>query len=89
LNDSQSESVVSIEPTNLNESTRQIQSSQQTLIDSDETKVHQIIISEPKVNITKAHLPHSSLFWPRKNQTLDSYLRECDSQTRTDVEKVG
>jgi len=33
-------------------------------------------------------LPHSSLFWPRKGQTLDNYIRGCDLQTRTDVEKV-
>ncbi|CAF0774810.1 unnamed protein product [Adineta ricciae] len=32
-------------------------------------------------------LPHSSLFWPRKGQTLDNYIRECDLKTRTDVEK--
>ncbi len=32
--------------------------------------------------------PHSSLFWPRKGQTLDNYIRECDLKTRTDVEKV-
>jgi len=35
-----------------------------------------------------ARLPHSSLFWPRKGQTLDNYIRECDLKTRTDVEKV-
>ena len=35
-----------------------------------------------------ARLPHSSLFWPRKGQTLDDYIRESDSKTRTDVEKV-
>ena len=34
-------------------------------------------------------LPHSSLFWPRKGQTLDNYIRECDLKTRTDVEKVN
>ncbi|CAF1321605.1 unnamed protein product [Adineta steineri] len=34
-----------------------------------------------------SRLPHSSLFWPRKGQTLDNYIRECDLKTRTDVEK--
>ena len=38
--------------------------------------------------VLAARLPHSSLFWPRKGQTLDDYIRESDSKTRTDVEKV-
>lgn len=33
-------------------------------------------------------LPYSTLLWPRKGQTLDNYIRECDLKTRTDVEKV-
>jgi hypothetical protein len=37
---------------------------------------------------TTTRLPHSSLFRPRKGQTLDNYIRECDLKTRTDVEKV-
>jgi hypothetical protein len=40
------------------------------------------------VVILAARLPHSSLFWPRKGQTLDNYIRECDLKTGTDVEKV-
>jgi hypothetical protein len=47
----------------------------------------------PLVNTTfsnlNAHLPTSSPFWPRKGQTLDNYIEEFDSQTRTDVEKVN
>lgn len=86
--DSQSDSFLSIEQTNLNESIRQIQLSQLTLIEpNEEQQFQQIITSQPKISIIKAHLPHSSLFWPKKNQTLDNYLRECDSQTRTAVEK--
>ncbi|UJR31583.1 hypothetical protein I4U23_019070 [Adineta vaga] len=37
--------------------------------------------------IRASRLPHSSLLWPRKGQTLDNYIRECDLKTRTDVEK--
>ena len=39
--------------------------------------------------LSAVRLPHSSLLWPRKGQTLDEYIRECDSKTRTDVEKVS
>ncbi len=46
----------------------------------------------PTINTTfsdiNACLSSSSLFWPRKGQTLDNYIREYDSQTRTDVDKV-
>lgn len=37
---------------------------------------------------SQSRLPYSSLLWPRKGQTLDHYIRECDSQTLTDLEKV-
>ncbi|CAF0838536.1 unnamed protein product, partial [Didymodactylos carnosus] len=33
------------------------------------------------------YFPNSCLRWPKKGQTLDSYIRENDSKTRTDVEK--
>ena len=32
--------------------------------------------------------PNSSVLWPRKGQRLDHYIRECDSQTLTDLDKV-
>jgi len=43
---------------------------------------------KPDTTPLPTRLPYSSLFWPRKGQTLDNYIRECDSQTRTDVQKV-
>lgn len=43
--------------------------------------------SSPTPLMRTPRLPHSSLFWPRKGQTLDDYIRESDSKTRTDVEK--
>jgi len=47
-----------------------------------------IIVFDVSFFFAAARLPHSSLFWPRKGQTLDNYIRECDLKTRTDVEKV-
>ncbi|CAF2923713.1 unnamed protein product [Rotaria sp. Silwood2] len=67
-----------------------------TLINNDETILsmnstspmdQSITISTNDYPIRTARLPHSSLFWPRKGQTLDNYIRECDLKTRTDVEK--
>ncbi|CAF1237855.1 unnamed protein product [Rotaria sp. Silwood1] len=46
-----------------------------------------ITTSTNDYSIRTPRLPHSSLFWPRKGQTLDNYIRECDLKTRTDVEK--
>jgi len=62
---------------------RQSASSQRTLIDLEEKQFNQSDITS-----LPTRLPYSSLFWPRKGQTLDNYIRECDSQTRTDVQKV-
>ncbi|CAF0939960.1 unnamed protein product [Rotaria sordida] len=67
-----------------------------TLINNDETILSNNSTSPMDQSVTistngyptrTARLPHSSLFWPRKGQTLDNYIRECDLKTRTDVEK--
>ena len=57
---------------------------------------HKLVQKEEKqemhsINLVQSlppRLPYSSLLWPRKGQTLDHYIREYDSQTLTDVEKV-
>ncbi len=86
------ESFLSIEQSLPSETNRPSVSSQMTLIDTGEKQFDQSIQSmiplETISNSSSTRLPYSSLFWPRKGQTLDNYIRECDSQTRTDVEKV-
>ncbi|UJR15102.1 hypothetical protein I4U23_002069 [Adineta vaga] len=87
--DSRTDSFLSIEQSlPLESNKRQSISSKITLIDEEENQFYQSTMFPTDSNVTqKDCLPHSSLFWPRKNQTLDNYIRECDSQTRTDVEK--
>ncbi|CAF1028864.1 unnamed protein product [Rotaria sordida] len=81
-----SDSFLAIEQSLPIESNRPSISSQITLVDEEECQFHNepIKTSDLTKNI---RLPYSSLYWPRKGQTLDDYIRECDSQTRTDVEK--
>lgn len=76
--DFHADSFQSIEQSFSNETNRP---SQITLINNEEKSTKTSVSST-------ARLPYSSLFWPRQDQTLDNYIRECDSQTRTDVEKV-
>jgi len=88
--DLHADSFLSIEQSLPIETNRQSTSSQITLIDLEEKQYNQLINSTSISDTTSSstRLPYSSLFWPRKGQTLDNYIRECDSQTRTDVEKV-
>ncbi|CAF4637875.1 unnamed protein product [Rotaria socialis] len=59
-----------------------------TFIDEEEYQIYELTQLPTTSDLTKSiRLPYSSLFWPRKGQTLDNYIRECDSKTRTDVEK--
>ncbi|CAF3310554.1 unnamed protein product, partial [Rotaria sp. Silwood2] len=70
------------------ETNRHSISSQITLIDEEECQFNDPTKSSITSDLIKStRLPYSSLFWPRKGQTLDNYIHECDSQTRTDVEK--
>ncbi|CAF1168740.1 unnamed protein product [Adineta ricciae] len=85
--DSRTNSFLSIEQSLLPDSKRQSISSKITLIDGEENQFYQSSKFPTVSNAAPDCLPYSSLFWPRKNQSLDSYIRECDSQTRTDVEK--
>ncbi len=72
------DSYVSIEQSIPNEITKQFASSQIEFIEKE----------IPSTTINSDCLPLSGLFWPRKGQTLDNYIREYDSQTHTHVEKV-
>ncbi|CAF2050805.1 unnamed protein product [Rotaria magnacalcarata] len=67
-----------------------------TIMNNDETVLsvgstspmdRSITMSATDYPTRTSRLPHSSLLWPRKGQTLDNYIRECDLKTRTDVEK--
>ncbi|CAF1364977.1 unnamed protein product [Rotaria magnacalcarata] len=59
-----------------------------TFINEEEYQIYELTQLPTTSDLTKSiRLPYSSLFWPRKRQTLDNYIRECDSKTRTDVEK--
>ncbi len=81
------DSYLSIERSISNETNQQPTLTQMKFIDKD---IYQSTINSDTIttNLVNTHIPYSSLFWPRKGQTLDNYIREYDSQTRTDVEKV-
>ncbi|CAF1127809.1 unnamed protein product [Adineta steineri] len=86
--DSFADSILSTEQSLPFENKRHSISSKVTLIDVEENQFYQSTSNTTNYDAIKTgHLPQSSLFWPRKNQTLDNYIHECDSQTRTDVEK--
>ncbi|CAF4994506.1 unnamed protein product, partial [Rotaria sp. Silwood1] len=86
--DSCSDSFLSIEQSLPIETNRPSISSQITLIGEEEYHFNEPTKFSTTSDLTKSiRLPYSSLFWPRKGQTLDNYIHECDSQTRTDVEK--
>ena len=85
-NDLRSDSVLSIEQSLPIVSNRQSITSQITLVDEEEKQFYTTSLDTIP---SHTRLPHSSLFWPRQGKTLDNYIRECDSQTRTDVEKVN